>query len=160
MTTQIDQRVQASQPPKKQKLFKQGYYKPKNPEKYIGDVNKIVYRSSWELNAHTFFDNNTRVIRWGSEIICIPYLKPTDNKVHRYYPDYYVEYITDSGEIVKEVIELKPSNQTKQPRGNHKHKLYEQLTYAVNVAKWTYAKQWCDQHNVNWRVITEKSIFS
>lgn len=139
--------------------FKQGYYKPKNPSKYIGDVNKIVYRSSWEYNLHVFFDNNTRVLRWGSEIICIPYVKPTDNKVHRYYPDYYVEYVKSTGEIVKEVIELKPLAQTKQPRANSKHRIYEQLTYAVNLAKWEYAEQWCKKNGINWRIVTERSVF-
>jgi hypothetical protein len=26
--------------------FKQGYFNPKNPEKYIGDLAKIIFRSS------------------------------------------------------------------------------------------------------------------
>ena len=139
--------------------FKQGYYTPKNPEKYIGNVNKIVYRSCWELNLHIFFDNNTKVIRWGSEIICIPYVKPTDNKIHRYYPDYYIECLNTKGELIKEVIELKPLSQIRPPKSNSKHKIYEQLTYAVNVAKWESAKRWCEQNNVNWRIISEQQVF-
>jgi len=139
--------------------FKQGYFTPKNPDKYIGNIDKIAYRSSWELNLHNFFDNNTKIIRWGSEIICIPYLKPTDNKIHRYYPDYYVEYLNASGELIKEVIELKPLSQIKPPTSRGKSRIYEQLTYAVNMAKWDYAKRWCDQNNIKWRIISEKSVF-
>ena len=139
--------------------FKQGFYTPKNPEKYIGNVNKIIFRSSWEYNLHTFFDNNTRILKWGSEIICIPYIKPTDNRIHRYYPDYYIEYVNTEGELIREIIELKPLSQTKQPKANSKHRIYEQLTYAVNMAKWTAAEQWCQNNNVKWRIVTEKSVF-
>lgn len=139
--------------------FKQGYYTVKNLEKYIGDPSKCIYRSSWELNLHKFFDNNTRVVRWGSEVVCIPYLKPTDGRVHRYYPDYFVEYISVEGEVVKELIELKPLAQTRMPKANHKHKLYEQLQFAINTSKWEAAQQWCAKNGVNWRIVTEKSVF-
>ena len=139
--------------------FKQGLYKLKNPEKYLGDINKVVYRSSWELKLHEFFDNNTRVIRWGSEIVCIPYMKPTDGRLHRYYPDYFVEYVNTNGEVIKELIELKPKSQTQAPRSRGKHKLYEQLTFAVNTAKWAAAELWCKQHKVNWRIVTENAVF-
>lgn len=139
--------------------FRQGYYTPKNLDKYIGDPTKVIYRSSWELQMHQFFDNNTRVIKWGSEVICIPYVKPTDGKVHRYYPDYFVEYINTDGEIVREVLELKPQAQTRPPKANHKHKLYEQLTYAVNCSKWEAAEQWCIKNGVKWRIFTETNVF-
>jgi len=29
-----------------------GKYTPKHPEKYIGDVKKIIYRSLWERKIH------------------------------------------------------------------------------------------------------------
>lgn len=139
--------------------FKQGYYTPKHPEKYLGDPTKIVYRSSWELNLHKFFDNNTRVIKWGSEIVSIPYLKPTDGRIHKYYPDYYVEFINTDGEIIRELIELKPLAQTRQPRGRGKQNLYEQLTFAVNVSKWAAAEEWCRTRGINWRIVTERSVY-
>ncbi len=141
------------------KRFKQGLYTLKHPEKYMGDPTKVVYRSSWELNLHTFFDNNTRVVKWGSEIVKIPYIKPTDGRIHTYYPDYYVEYVKPTGEIVCELIELKPMAQTKQPRTKGKQNLYENLTYVVNIAKWAAAQQWCAQRNIEWRIVTEKQLF-
>lgn len=143
----------------KNSRFKQGYYNPKHPEKYIGDINKIMFRSSWELNLHQFFDNNTQVMRWGSEIIAIPYIKPTDNKLHNYYPDYYVEYLKPNGILVREVIELKPLSQTKPPKTKGKSRLYEQVTYAINVAKWKACQVWCEQNDIGWRIVTEQSIF-
>jgi hypothetical protein len=139
--------------------FRQGYFTPKNPHKYVGDPNKIRYMSSWELELHTFFDGNTNVLRWASEEIAIPYIKPTDGKIHKYYPDYWVEYVNSKGEIVQELIECKPKDQTKTPRSNRKHVLYEQLTYAINTAKWQAAQEWCRQRNITFRIVTEKSIF-
>lgn len=139
--------------------FKQGYYIPKNPDKYVGDVTKIRYMSSYELSVHKFFDNSTRVIRWSSEEIVIPYVKPTDGRVHKYYPDYWVEYVTSDGEIKQEIIEVKPSTQTRMPRANSKGRLYEQLNFAINTAKWEASKRWCQQHNMEFRILTEQGIF-
>lgn len=131
----------------------------KHPEKYVGDINKVCYRSSWELEVHKFFDNNTRVVRWASEEIAIKYIKPTDGKVHRYFPDYWVEYINKDGEIVREIIEVKPIGQTRLPRKNTKHALYEHLTLAVNMAKWKAAMEWCKANGMTFRIVTEKGIF-
>lgn len=125
----------------------------------MGDPTKIRYMSSWELETHQFFDGNEKVVRWSSEEIAIPYIKPTDGRIHKYYPDYYVEYINNAGQLIKEIIEVKPLSQTKAPRSNHKHKLYEQLTFAVNVAKWEAAQSFCRQRGIKFRIITEKSIF-
>ena len=141
--------------------FIQGYYTPKNPQKYVGDITKIRYMSSWEHSVHRFLDNNTRVLRWSSEEIVIPYIKPTDGRVHKYYPDYWVEYVNADGEILQEILEVKPAQQTKPTKSrNPKHRLYEQVTFAVNTAKWEQAILWCKQRNMKFRLITENSIFS
>lgn len=139
--------------------YKQGYYQLKHPDKYVGDPNKVRFMSSWELQLHRFLDNNTRVLRWASEEICIPYVKPTDGKVHRYYPDYWVEYVNADGEVIQEVLEVKPAQQTRMPKSTSKHRLYEQLTYAVNQAKWDACQRWCDTRGIKFRIVTENSIF-
>lgn len=144
---------------RKKTKYHQGTFTPKNPDKYIGDVNKIRYMSSYELEFHHFMDNNTRVIRWASESIIIPYLKPTDNRIHKYYPDYFVEYVDANGEIKQELIEVKPRDQISKPRSNHKYALYEQVTHEINKAKWAAAVKWCEQHNMVFRLVTEKGIF-
>lgn len=144
------------------RTFKQGYFHPTNPSKYVGDATKIRFMSSWELKFDQFLDRNPNILRWSSEEIAIPYVKPTTGRVHRYYPDYWVEYRNKNGELIQEIIEVKPSTQTKQPkrRGkNRKTQLYEDLTYAVNQAKWAAAQQFCSSHNIRFRIVTEKELF-
>lgn len=140
--------------------FTQGKFELKHPEKYIGDVNKIRYMSSWELSLHKFMDNNPNILKWSSEPFGIEYLKPTDNRIHRYFPDYYVEYINKSGQLCKELIEVKPSKQTKKSRSRTaKSKLYEDIQYAVNLAKWKACKHFCDKKGLYFRILTEKQLF-
>ena len=67
------------------KKYKQGVYKPINPEKFIGKT--AQYRSGLELKFFRFFDLNENVIKWGSENIVIPYISPIDLKQHRYFVD-------------------------------------------------------------------------
>lgn len=142
--------------------FRQGLYQPRNPEKYKGDPTKIRYMSSWELKTHQFLDGNPNILEWSSEEIAIPYLKPTDKRVHRYFPDYWVKFRNKEGQLVEEIWEVKPENQTQAPsrRGKRKkQQLYESLTYAVNVAKWKAAKAFCDQHGYIFRIVTERQLF-
>lgn len=143
--------------------FKQGLFNPRNPKKYKGNVSNICFRSSWELEFCKFCDNNINVLEWASEEIAIPYVKPTDNRVHTYYPDFWVKYKDKYGKIIQEVIEIKPMDQVNGPRKNirnHKQRLYEQLTYAVNVAKWKYATKWCSDRGIKFRLVTEQQLFS
>ena len=140
--------------------FKQGLYTPKHPEKYCGDVNRIVYRSSWELSFNQFLDNNANVLRWASEEIIIPYVKPTDGKIHKYYVDYLVEYRNTSGEVQVDLIEVKPQKQTRRSRSKiQKTKLVEDITYAINQAKWKAASDFAEQRGWKFRIITEKTLF-
>lgn len=142
--------------------FNQGVYKPKNPSKYKGDVERIIYRSSWELSFCQFLDNNSNVLEWASEEIAIPYIKPTDGRVHRYFPDFWIKYKNRSGQIVRELIEIKPLNQKNRPtkRGKRKNQqLYEAVTYAINVAKWQAATQFCNKYGMKFRLVTENQLF-
>ena len=54
----------------------QARFIPKHPEKYAGDAAKIFARSSWEINVMKFLDSSMAVMKWGSEELAIPYLKP------------------------------------------------------------------------------------
>jgi len=141
---------------------RQGKYTLIHPEKYNGNPNNVRYMSSWELNFHKFLDNNKNILEWSSEEIKIPYLKPTTGRVHMYLPDYWVKYVTTNGELVEEIIEVKPDKETRAPRGTGKNKktqLYEQLTWAVNDAKWKAAELYCKTKNIKFRIITEKHLF-
>jgi hypothetical protein len=140
--------------------FKQGKYTLKHPEKYIGDATNVVFRSSWELRMHNFLDGNSQILKWASEELPIKYIHPLDQKVHTYWPDYYVEYKKQDGTIVKEVLEIKPSKDQKRSKSrNPKTKMNEDITFITNQAKWTYAKQFCDSKGMTFRVLTEKDLF-
>lgn len=144
------------------KGIKKGLFKPKHPEKYVGNLNKIIYRSSWELSFMKFLDNNKSIEKWGSEIISIPYRKPTTGRIHKYYPDFWVKYKDKNGKIIEEIIEVKPEKQTKPPTTVGKTKktqLYEAISWAINKSKFRSAKIFCDKYGMRWRILTERDIF-
>lgn len=91
-----------------------GKYRVTNPKKYKGDFTNVVYRSLWELKFMKWCDTNSKVIEWGSETCVIPYLSPVDNKVHRYFVDFYIKIQSQTG-VVKYLIEIKPEKFTKPP---------------------------------------------
>jgi hypothetical protein len=78
-----------------------GRYVPNKPQKYRGDYNNIVYRSSWERRFMLYCDRSDAIIEWGSEEIIIPYRSPLDGKVHRYFPDFYIKVKQSDGAIKK-----------------------------------------------------------
>lgn len=133
-----------------------GLYHPIFPEKYVGNVENITYRSSWEKNFMIFCDRNVNILKWGSEEIRIPYLKPTTGKVHNYFPDFFIVYQNSKGEMVKEIVEIKP---LKEARLTKKSSTYDKVAYAINMAKWEAAQQFCEKHGMKFRVLTEKSLF-
>jgi hypothetical protein len=140
-------------------MFKtyKGKYTPKNPEKYLGNPNNIIYRSNWEQRVFYRLDNDPGVAKWASEEFSIPYISPIDNKLHRYFPDVYVENV--NGE--KFVIEIKPDAQTRAPAKKArttKRYITEVSTYLVNTAKWDAAKRFCEERNWQFQIITEKEL--
>lgn len=90
--------------------FKQGFYKPVHPEKYVGDVNNIIYRSNWEKLVMHYMDNNAAVLKWSSEEIIIPYIFL--EKKRRYFPDFYAEIVDKDNITTKYLIEVKPLKDT------------------------------------------------
>lgn len=136
-------------------------YKPSYPSKYKGDPNNIICRSSWERRFCKYCDLNESVISWGSEEFWIPYLSPVDNRVHRYFPDFIMKVRESSGQVKTYVVEVKPRKQTvppKKPKRQTKSYLYECKTYAVNQAKWKAAVEFCKDHMIEFKVVTEKEL--
>ena len=143
--------------------YHQGLFHPRHPEKYVGDVNNIVYRSSWELRFLQICDSNDNIIQYASEEFSIPYLSPIDNKVHRYYPDYLIKVKESNGSIKKYVIEVKPKRQTEKPKKRSrvtKTYINEMRLYAVNQAKWKYAQEFCKDNLLEFKIITEEQLFN
>ena len=133
-------------------------YKPNYPNKYKGDANNIICRSSWERRFCSWCDLNENIIEWGSEEFWIPYLSPVDNRVHRYFPDFIIKLKESTGQIKTYVIEVKPKRQTQPPKPKSrmtKGFLYEAKTYAVNQAKWKAADEWCKDRMLEFKIITE-----
>ena len=138
-----------------------GRYLPSYPKKYNGDSKNIIYRSLWERKFMRYCDLNESVISWGSEEFWIPYLSPVDNRVHRYFPDFIMKVRESSGQVKTYVIEVKPGKQTvppKKPKRQTKSYLYECKTYAVNQAKWKAAVEFCKDHMIEFKIITEKEL--
>jgi hypothetical protein len=137
------------------KTFKARFI-PKNPGKYIGNFNRVLARSSWEYTLFRWLDSNPAVLRWSSEEFSIAYLSPIDGKVHQYYPDAFVIYQDKTGQLKKEIIEVKPLRETKLVPGASEQ---DKMVYAVNAAKWKAAGIFAEAQGVKFRIITELSIF-
>lgn len=148
-------------PGKKNRNYTQGIFNPKNPQKYKGTF-PIIYRSSMELKAMRWMDNNPNVLKWTSETIIIPYISPIDNKTHRYFTDLSCEMKMKDNTIKKLLIEIKPEKQTIPPTESTKKKrktiLYERYNYAINCAKWEAAKKWCHNKGYVFFILTEKHL--
>lgn len=143
--------------------YKQGLFSPLHPEKYKGN-GPCVYRSSYESKLYSWFDLNSNIVEWSSESIAIPYISPKDGHIHRYYPDAIIKLRGSDGNIHPYIIEIKPKKQTVAPtnsnRKNPNKLLYEQITYAINTAKWNACKQFCEKNKFKFMIITEDELNS
>lgn len=140
--------------------YHQGFFKPANRKKYRGDAEKIVYRSSWELNFMKWLDKNDDVLAWASEEFSIEYISPVDGKPHRYFPDLIFQIKDKYGKERTILGEIKPDVQARVPvKKNQKHKTFikEVVTYGVNDAKWKAAKIYCLKRGWEFKIITEKN---
>lgn len=143
------------------KEFLQGKYRPINPQKYKGDVTNIIYRSSWERKFLQYCDMNENILEYSSEEIALPYRSPIDNKIHRYFPDFYIKVKESSGKIKKYIIEIKPKKQTIEPqvkKRKTKSYIYEVYEYAKNQAKWKAAEEFCKDRLWEFKVLTEDDL--
>ena len=108
-----------------------------------------------------YCDMSPSIMEWGSEEIVIPYRSPLDGRVHRYFPDFYIKVKQSTGKIQKYIVEVKPKRQTKQPKVQRKMTkkyIYEVTEYAKNQSKWEAARQYCDDRNYKFMLITEKEL--
>jgi hypothetical protein len=138
-----------------------GKFSPKNIHKYRGDYRNIIYRSSWELKFMKYCDERDTVLEWGSEEIIIPYRSPLDNRIHRYFVDFYVKVRDSNNNITKYLIEIKPKKQTvepKLPKRKTKSYIYEVTEYVKNQAKWSAAEEFCLDRNWKFMILTEDNL--
>ncbi len=108
-----------------------------------------------------YCDINAAILEWGSEEIIVPYRCPTDGRVHRYYPDFYIKVRDKQGYLKKYIIEIKPKKQTKPPdvpKRKTKKYLTEVNTFMKNAAKWKAARNFCDDRGMDFLILTEDHL--
>jgi hypothetical protein len=163
----------SKQRPNKQGKYSQGYFVCQNPDKYIANLNEIVYRSSLEYKFCLYMDNSDKVLKWGSEIVKIPYYSPLDNKQHMYHMDFYVEMKSDNNPsgIERLLVEVKPHDEAQKVIMNKPPEAPKKMTpksmknweYALkehirNGNKWQAASEWARQKSMKFIVVTEKIL--
>ena len=133
---------------------KSGKYKLKNPQKYIGNKDKIFFRSSLELRMMNYLDNSKLIDKWSSEEVVIPYRSPINNKIRNYYIDFFV-YINNR----KILIEVKPYKFTKPPKNQRVKSYPRQLKeFLNNCSKWTFAKNYAKMNECDFQILTENHL--
>jgi hypothetical protein len=159
--------------PSQPKKYKQGYFAVTNESKYIANTQDIVYRSSLEYKFCMYLDNSENVLKWGSEVVKIPYWSPLDNKQHMYHMDFYVEMKNpnhpagmerllvevkphdEAEKVLKGTPPEKPKKMTPKAIKNYEYALRE---YVRNRQKWKYAEEFCRQRGMKFIIVTEKIL--
>jgi hypothetical protein len=138
-----------------------GQFRPRNPKKYIGDSNNIIYRSTWECKVMSWLDLNDNIISWASEEVIIPYISPVDNRYHRYFPDFLVKVKTREGTTKTMMLEVKPKKQTRPPepqKRKTKQYINEVVTWGINQSKWKAAEEYCLDRGWEFKILTEDHL--
>lgn len=146
-----------------------GWYKLSNPEKFIQPIDKLMesskkidediliqYKSSLERRMFVYADINPKVKYFSIEPFAIKYLKPTDNKIHRYYIDVFLEFNNGS----KFLVEIKSFAETQMPSKKLNERTYKKQleTYLINQSKWKSAKEFADKAGLKFIIMTEKEL--
>ena len=106
-------------------------------------------------------DENPTVIGWSNEEIVIPYVSPVDERLHRYFPDFFVRVKNKQGVVESMILEVKPKSQSKPPEKKSKitrRYINEVMTWGVNEAKWKAAIEYCKDRQWTFKVITEEHL--
>lgn len=104
-----------------------------------------------------YLDSHVEIVQWSSEEFCIPYRSPVDDRVHRYFPDFWVKK-ADGKSLVIEVKPAKQSVPPVQPSKVTKRYIQEVFEYGKNQAKWKAATEYCTDRGWEFVVMTEKEL--
>jgi len=141
--------------------YNQGTYKVKNMDKYVGKKHPR-YLSSYEYHMFSFLDRSPAVVKWGAEMVVVPYYNEVKKRKARYIVDVYVKYKDKDGNFKEELIEIKPFDQTQPPKRGRKRKdvyMEEMFTYIQNQNKWEAAQKYAEERGWEFRIMTENSLF-
>ena len=143
-----------------------GRYILRNPQKYLGIGENPIYKSSLELKLMHWLDTNERVLKFGYELIKVPYFFPVDCKNHKYVVDFVAYIANNQGIIVKYLIEIKSDSDLLIPKKpispnskNIKQYKNKMIIYIKNTSKWKAAEQFCKQTGFVWKLLSTKDIF-
>lgn len=104
-----------------------------------------------------WLDSNDKVTAWSSENVVIPYVCPTDEKVHRYFIDFFIE--TTEGVFL---VEVKPQKECLPPKtGRGKKRTLvesEVMKFAKNSAKWKAAEEYAQRMGYRFQVWDETTL--
>lgn len=152
--------------PRKNSRLRQGYFKPKHPEKYKGDQTKIIYRSGWEFKFLKFCDENQMVLEYSSEPFAVDYWNSVSRKHSKYWIDGWMKTRNASGQTKEWMIEIKPNKFISPPAAPKR--LTEAQTYSyvrhakqylINTDKFNAARAYAKAHNMKFGIITENFLF-
>lgn len=110
-----------------------------------------------------YLDGKAEVLKWSSEEVRIPYIKPTDGKIHKYFVDFKATLKHKDGVVRTALLEAKWStalSEPKPPKKKTKRYYRELYNWEVNSAKWKAAEAYCKQNDMDWGFITEKTALA
>jgi hypothetical protein len=150
----------------RQGQIQQGYFRPANPDKYIGDPNQIIFRSSWEFKFLKWCDASPTILKYSSEPVGIPYYSPLDKRGHIYYVDFYIVTKDNEGKEKAWLIEVKPNKYTKPPVAPKRmtdkqtaNYMYAAKQFILNQAKFEAARAFASTRGLQFGIITENFLF-
>lgn len=156
--------------------YRQGLFIPTNKDKVykLNEQGGLYYRSSWELTAMKYFDQQESVILWGAECIEIQYQLTKPDKYgitkvtnHRYFPDFYYKLKMDDGSTREVLLEVKPKEQTRPPKWKETAKMtrkqlenyeWEINEYNRNMSKWEATLEYCTPKGIDFRILTKEQV--
>ena len=126
----------------------------------MGDITKIVFRSSWEFKFFKWCDNSSSILRFSSEPVSIPYMCPVDKRIHQYYIDCWIERVDEEGKVSRWLIEIKPERETiippmpkKQSATALANHISQVKRVMKNLAKFQAARNFALKQNMKFAVL-------
>jgi len=137
-----------------------GIYNPINKAKTSKE--KIYFKSLIEKKFCMLCDYYEFITEWEYEPIEIEYFSILDKQTHNYIPDFYVN-IEINNFSQKYIIEIKPENKLYEPKYTNKKNTIKSLRafnedlreYIVNNIKFSAAIDYCKQHDMKFKIITD-----
>lgn len=154
--------------PKKDSKYSQGYFVPENKDKYVGDITKIIYRSSWEYKFCKYCDLTEAIEKWSSEPFPIKYYDPINKKKRSYYVDFYIKLKLVNNEYKDYLVEVKPKSKLTPPKQNFQRSTLKKVKefnylleeYIINKAKKEAAEEFAKTINYSYMIVTEEFLTS